>query len=76
MFKWQKQEHTDIFITSKLDAKEKGDTQNLTQNVFLKNLNIEGKVDSYFKTSSSSIYLVMISLSLANWLFGIKLIIG
>jgi len=47
MFKWQKQEHTDIFITSKLDAREKGDTQNLTQNVFLKNLNIEGKVDSF-----------------------------
>ena len=47
MFKWQKQEHTDIFITSKLDAKEKGDTQNLNQNVFLKNLKIEGKVDSY-----------------------------
>ena len=42
--KWQKQEHTDIFITSKLDAKEKGDTQNLIQNVFLKNLKIEGKV--------------------------------
>ena len=47
MFKWQKQEHTDISIISKLDAKEKGDTQNLIQNVFLKNLNIEGKVDSF-----------------------------
>ena len=33
-----------MFIIGKLDAKEKGDTQNLTQNVFLKNLNIEGKV--------------------------------
>ena len=49
MFKWQKQEHTDIFITSKLDAREKGDTQNLTQNVFLKNLKIEGKVDKWKK---------------------------
>jgi hypothetical protein len=45
MFKWYK--HTDISIISKLDAKEKGDTQNLTQNVFLKNLKIEGKVGSY-----------------------------
>jgi hypothetical protein len=45
MLKWYK--HTDMFIIGKLDAKEKGDTQNLTQNVFLKNLNIEGKVDSY-----------------------------
>ena len=45
MLKWYK--HTDIFTINKLDAKEKGDTQNLTQNVFLKNLNIEGKVDSY-----------------------------
>ena len=46
MFKWY--EHTDISIIRKLDAKEKGDTQNLTQNVFQKNLKIEGKVDSYF----------------------------
>ena len=44
MLKCQKQDHMDIFIKRKLDAKEKGDTQNLIQNVFLKNLNIEGKV--------------------------------
>ena len=51
MFKWQKQEHTDISIIRKLDAKEKGEKQNLTQNVSPKNLNIEGKVDSYFLLS-------------------------
>ena len=46
MLKWYK--HTDMFIIGKLDANDQIATQNLIQNVFLKNLNIEGKVDSYF----------------------------
>ena len=47
MFKWQKQEHTDIFIKRKLDAKEKGDTQKIQIPSIKFSKNIEGKVDSY-----------------------------
>jgi hypothetical protein len=46
MLKWYK--HTDMFIISKLDAKEKGDTQK-TQIPSIKfSKNTGGKVDSYF----------------------------